>query len=286
MNSFKNIVVGLDISKSSLFVLKRAFLLAKNNNSKVTIVHAIDTNWFSELFSDSNLDELKEQALINIKEQIELIDTKGIEYSIEVDKEAASTYVVDTAVNIGADLIIIGANEKDDRKISLLGSTAHKIAQNFKLPLLIVKNPCENENYKKPVAFTDLSEVSLKSINFSRKFFKQEIKVVYIYKQISEIAFRYYNEFENKDKIQLGIKKKEEEKFKKFTNEHHFKDNELIEESFGLNDALLSYSTKNNNDLVVIGSNGVNYTGSFFYGSTASYLMENLKSDVLIYIPE
>ena len=286
MNNFKNIVVGLDISKNSLSVLKRAFLLAKNNNSKITIVHAIDTNWFSELFSDSNIDELKEHALNSIKEQIELIDTNSIEYSIEIDKETASTYVVDTAVNINADLIIIGANEKDDKKISLLGSTAHRIAQNFKLPLLIVKNSCENETYKKAVAFTDLSEVSLKSINFSREFFKQNLKVVYIYKQMSEIAFRYYNEFENKEKIQLGIKKKEQAKFDKFTKEHKLEDKEILEESFGLNDALLDYTIKNNNDLVVIGSNGVNYTGSFFYGSTASYLMENLKSDILIYIPE
>ena len=58
MKKFENIVVGLDISKASISILQRAFLLAKENNAKVTIIHAIDTNWFAELFTSSNLEEL------------------------------------------------------------------------------------------------------------------------------------------------------------------------------------------------------------------------------------
>ncbi|RXJ63211.1 universal stress protein, partial [Halarcobacter ebronensis] len=57
MKGFENIVVGLDISKHSTYVLQKAFTLAKENSSKVTIVHAIDKGWFSELFSASNFEE-------------------------------------------------------------------------------------------------------------------------------------------------------------------------------------------------------------------------------------
>ncbi len=283
METFKNIVVGLDISKNSTFVLQRAFLLAKENNSKVTIVHAIDNSWFSDLFS--NFDELKDHAIKSIESQISQVDTKEVEYSVLVEKETASTFVVDTAKSLKAYLIIIGANEKDNNEVAVLGSTAHKIAQNGKLPMIIVKNPC-NDNYKNIVAFSDLSEVSFKSLVFAKEFFKQEdIKTVYAYKQMGEIALRYYNEDKNKDKIQLGIKQKESAKFEKFVEEFKITNAELIESNIGVNSALTNYVASNSNDLVVLGSTGVSNPNTFFFGSTTSFLMENLKSDLLIYIP-
>lgn len=283
METFKNIVVGLDISKNSTFVLQRAFLLAKENNSKVTIVHAIDNSWFSDLFS--NFDELKDHAIKSIESQISQVDTKEVEYSVLVEKETASTFVVDTAKSLNAYLIIIGANEKDNNEVAVLGSTAHKIAQNGKLPMIIVKNPC-NDNYKNIVAFSDLSEVSFKSLVFAKEFFKQEdIKTVYAYKQMGEIALRYYNEDKNKDKIQLGIKQKESAKFEKFVEEFKITNAELIESNIGVNSALTNYVASNSNDLVVLGSTGVSNPNTFFFGSTTSFLMENLKSDLLIYIP-
>ncbi len=283
METFKNIVVGLDISKNSTFVLQRAFLLAKENNSKVTIVHAIDNSWFSDLFS--NFDELKDHAINSIESQISQVDTKEVEYSVLVEKETASTFVVDTAKSLNAYLIIIGANEKDNNEVAVLGSTAHKIAQNGKLPMIIVKNPC-NDNYKNIVAFSDLSEVSFKSLVFAKEFFKQEdIKTVYAYKQMGEIALRYYNEDKNKDKIQLGIKQKESAKFEKFVEEFKITNAELIESNIGVNSALTNYVASNSNDLVVLGSTGVSNPNTFFFGSTTSFLMENLKSDLLIYIP-
>lgn len=283
METFKNIVVGLDISKNSTFVLQRAFLLAKENNSKVTIVHAIDNSWFSDLFS--NFDELKDHAINSIESQISQVDTKEVEYSVLVEKETASTFVVDTAKSLNAYLIIIGANEKDNNEVAVLGSTAHKIAQNGKLPMIIVKNPC-NDNYKNIVAFSDLSEVSFKSLVFAKEFFKQkDIKTVYAYKQMGEIALRYYNEDKNKDKIQLGIKQKESAKFEKFVEEFKITNAELIESNIGVNSALTNYVASNSNDLVVLGSTGVSNPNTFFFGSTTSFLMENLKSDLLIYIP-
>lgn len=285
MKGFKNIVVGLDISKHSTYVLQKAFTLAKKNNSKVTIVHAIDNNWFSELFSTSNFDELKSHAMTTINTQLSHVDTKEVEYEILVDKGSASELVVKAAKDLDAYLIIIGANEKDQDEIAILGSTAHKIAQNGRIPMIIVKNPCEGD-YKNMVAFTDLSETSYKSLTFAKKLLNQErIKTTYMYTQISEIAIKYYNEDKNKQKIQQGIKEKENARFGDFIDKYDLKDTELVESNIGVNSGLMNYVEKNKNDLVILGSRGVNNSNSFIFGSTTSFLMENLKSDLLIYVP-
>lgn len=286
MKKFENIVVGLDISTVSISILQRAFLLAKENNSKVTIVHAIDTNWFAELFVSSKLEELQTQTKENIEEIISLIDTYDVEHSIIINKESASTLVVETAKNLDACLIIIGANGKDDKEITLLGSNAHKIAQNSKMPIIIVKDSRKKE-YKNIVSFTDLSEISHASFTFAKEFFKEDnIKTIYAYNQMSELTLKYYNQFDQKEQIHADMKNKESQKVLEFVDKYNLSEIQTLETEAGISSALLNYVEINNPDLVVLGSKGVNNSSAFLYGSTTSYLMENLKSDLLIYVPQ
>ena len=284
MRKFDNIVVGLDISKTSISILKKAFLLAKINNSKITIVHAIVNNWFTELFTPVKLEKVQKHTTKNIQKVLEEIDTIGIEYSIIIGKDTASNFVVDTAKTIDASLIVIGANEKEDQEIALLGSTAHKIAQNSNIPLLIVKNSSEI-SYENIVSFTDLSEVSYSSFIFAKDFFKtNDVKIIYAYNQMSEFTLKYYEEFENKESITSNIHNKEQEKVETFKEKYNIKNLLSIESDKGISSALLDHVNANHNDLVIMGSKGLNNSTSFIYGSTTSYLMENLQSDLLIYV--
>ncbi|EQB35415.1 hypothetical protein M947_09030 [Sulfurimonas hongkongensis] len=286
MENFSDIVVGLDISNNAKEVLNRAFLVAKRNDSKVTIVHAIDAGFFGNFIKDAKIEKLKISAIKGIEKELEGVNTQGLSYTIEVRKAKPSLFVMDEAKERDACMIIIGANEKKDFATTILGSTAHNIAQKSNLPILIVKSK-SGEPYKNIVAFTDLSEVSKKSLLFSQEFFHQEsIKCVYAYKKMSEIAFRYHDDYENRDEIEQEIQAHEQEKFDKFIKENNIKKAGLIEDRIGVTNALTNYVVKNSNDLVVLGSNGVNNAGSFLYGSTASSLMQSLKCDVLVYIPK
>ncbi|WP_415396353.1 universal stress protein [Sulfurimonas sp. CS5] len=286
MENFSNIVVGLDISNNAKEVLNRTFLVAKRNNSKVTIAHAIDTGFLGNFINDEKIEKLKISAIKGIEKELEGVNNQGLSYSIEVQKAKPSILVMDVAKDKDACMIVIGANEKKDFATTILGSTAHNIAQKSHLPLLIVKNN-SSESYKNIVAFTDLSEVSQKSLLFSKAFFNHEIiKCVYAYKKMSEIAFRYQDNYENRDEIEQEIQAFEQEKFDKFVKEHSISNAELIEDRVGVTSALTNFVNQNKNDLVVLGSHGVNNTGSFIYGSTSSSLMQSLKCDVLVYIPK
>lgn len=286
MENFSNIVVGLDISNNAKEVLNKAFLVAKRNDSKVTIAHAIDTGFFGNFINDEKIEKLKISAIKAIEKELEGVNTQGLSYSIEVQKAKPSILIMDVAKDIDASMIVIGANEKKDFATTILGSTAHNIAQKSHLPLLIVKSK-SSEAYKNIVAFTDLSKVSQKSLLFSKAFFNHEvIKCVYAYKKMSEIAFRYQDNYENRDEIEKEIQEFEQEKFDKFVKENNISDAQLIEDRVGVTSALTNFVNQNKNDLVVLGSHGVNNTGSFIYGSTASSLMQSLKCDVLVYIPK
>lgn len=286
MENFSDIVVGLDISNNAKEVLNRAFLLAKRNDSKVTIAHAIDTGFFGNFIKDERIEKLKVSAMKSIEKELESVNTQGLSYSIEIQKAKPSVFVIDTAKNKDACMIVIGANEKKDFATTILGSTAHNIAQKSNLPILIVKSSSD-EAYKNIVAFTDLSDVSRKSLLFAQEFFHQEsIKCVYAYKKMSEIAFRYHDDYENRDEIEQEIQMHEQKKFDKFIEENNIEEAGLIEDRVGVTNALTNYVVKNNNDLVVLGSNGVNNAGSLLYGSTASSMMQSLKCDVLVYIPK
>lgn len=286
MKNFTNIVVGLDISNNAKNVLNRAFLVAKRNDSKVTIVHAVDTGFFGNFIEDAKIDKLETSAIKAIEKELEGVNTQGLSYSIEVQKDKPSVLIMDVAKKEDACMIVIGANEKKDFASTILGSTAHNIAQKSHLPLLIVKSNA-SVAYKNIVTFTDLSKVSQKGIVFSQSFFKHEsIKCVYAYKKMSEIAFRYLDNYENRDEIEQEIQEFEQEKFAKFVKENNISDAELIEDRVGVTSALTTFVNQNKNDLVILGSHGVNNTGSFIYGSTASSLMQSLNCDVLVYIPK
>ena len=60
---------------------------------------------------------------------------------------------------------------------------------------------------------------------------------------------------------------------------------ELIGEDLSINEDLLECINKDDSDLLVLGSKGVNNLNSFIFGSTATYLMQRSPIDTLVYVP-
>ncbi len=283
--SIKNIVVGIDGSIISNEVLKRAFLLAKDKNANITVVHIIETTLMETFFTNKNSDEVKQELMMKIAQEVQELNQYNANATIIVTEGAASDQIISKAQNLKAELIIIGANGKTDLSNKVFGSTAHKIAQQSNLPLLVVKNRCEKE-YSNILAFSDLTPVSEKSIEFAQDFFSQaQFKLVHAYKQLSDFTLTFYNALEAKEKLQDKVKNDIVKKFEEFTKKVNIKESQLIEAYYSFNDVLLEASEKEKNDLIVLGSHGIKNTTSFLHGSTSSYLMENVKSDVLVYVP-
>ncbi len=283
MSKVKNIVVAIDTSIMANEVLKRAFCLAKSKKVHLNIIHCIDIPWFDKL---KDKKEIIKKTKEKIKEDVKKLNKQNIDCTIFVKSGDPAKVIVKEAKDLKAILIIIGAYSKENLKSKILGSNAHNISQKSNLPVLIVKN-LYVEEYKSVLAFTDLSKVSKKSIEFSKEFFDDaNFKLIHVSKKISDFALTYYNiEADNNVYLEEAKKHKKEqiENFKTKVKVPHI---EVVEEAGSFNEVLLDLANKEDSDLVVLGSRGVKTANSFFFGSKTSFLMKSLSSDVLVYVPQ
>ena len=290
MGTLNKIIVAMDNSKISEEVLKRALLLADEKNCSIAVVHAISAPWFDipDYFGGKEIKDINET---DIREKIEhrvqkLSQDTNIKCSVLVSKGDIADIIIYEAKHQNAQMIILGAHSKKDLKTKKFGSIAQKVTQNSHLPVLVVKTPAVH-NYKNILVPSDLSDFSKKSILFTKNIFKQGvIKLVYIYQQPVDVDMDFYDlSFDEKVKLNEGVELFAKEDLKNFEKDVDIEKGDFIESSTTIENDLTNFIEKNGNDLVIIGSHGVKNITSFLFGSTASFLMKESPSDILVYVP-
>ena len=290
MGTLNRIIAAVDNSKIADEVLKRALLLANGEDCVITVVHTIDVPWFDtpDFFGGEEIKEIDE---IQIKKKIEekvqkLNKDTNIKYSVLISRGDASDKIVHIAQQENAQIIILGAHSKEDITTKKFGSTAQKVTQDSHLPVLIVKNQA-SEDYKNILVPTDVSEFSQKSILFAKKIFNEELmKLAYLYQYANSYDIDFYNlSPEDEELINERMKFHANEHLERFEKSVGIKKGNLIENSINIDDDLINLIKKNDNDLVIIGSHGTKNIKSFLFGSTASFLMKESPSDILVYVP-
>jgi len=179
MKKLKRIIVGIDIFEKSNNVLKRAFMLAKENRAELFIVHAVQTPWLSipSYFGGKEIAVDTKGIKKKIEKKIKALrkDTE-VPYSILVKEGSADDILLYESKLLKADMLILGGNGKN--KKNFLGITAEKVAHQSHLPVLIVKNSAK-EAYQNILAPTDFNIQSKQSILFAQNIFPDaKIKVV------------------------------------------------------------------------------------------------------------
>ncbi|MCK5110587.1 MAG: universal stress protein [Arcobacteraceae bacterium] len=290
MGTLNRIVAAIDNSQMADEVLKRALLLANKGNCVITVVHTIDVPWFDkpDFFGGEEIKEIDEiQIKKKIEEKVEKLNKDtNIKYSVLISRGDASDKIVHIAQQENAQIIILGAHSKEDITTKKFGSTAQKVTQNSHLPVLVIKNQA-NEYYKNILIPTDVSEFSQKSILFAKKIFDEEsMKLAYLYQYANSYDIDFYSFGPEDEKlINERMEFHANEHLEKFKKSVGIEKGNLIESSTSIDDDLINLIEKNNNDLVIIGSHGTKNIKSFLFGSTASFLMKESPSDILVYIP-
>ena len=284
MKKLKRIVVGIDVFAESNNVLKRAFMMAKQNKAELFIVHAVQAPWFSvpSYFGNKEITVDTKGITKKIEKKIKAADKDtNVLYSILVKEGAADDILRYESKLVKADLIIIGANTKNKKKV--LGTTAEKIAHQSHLPVLIVKNSAK-DTYKNIVAPTDFHTQSKQSILFVQNIFPtakinvvNSSEVIYVDGPYTVVGpgFVQYNEV---------AKACAEKDLKDFMKELSIKKGKIIDGKANSKKTLLKYIDKGSYDLVVVGSRGT--TGfKALLGSVASSILRETPKDVLVYVP-
>ncbi|MDH3696587.1 MAG: universal stress protein [Nitrosopumilus sp.] len=142
---FQNILVPFDLSTQSTRAFKVALDLAKNYNSKVTLLTCLEGDAWQHKFYDSRADAelLKKQKKVTEKylEKLEsLADKNNVAIKSQILKsKSVVNDIVTFAKSRKYDLIVIGSHGRTGFDKLLLGSVANGVSQKSSCPILIVK---------------------------------------------------------------------------------------------------------------------------------------------------
>ena len=140
-NRFKKILVGLDGSANSIRGLNQAISLARQSQGIITGIHVLPE--FPPSY-EINIKSYRAQLSKQGKKFMDFARTSAARHGIEFnEKVTSSKNVVDTVVGFGSrnrfDVIVIGSRGLGSPRANYMGSIAHGIVNNSKLPVLVVK---------------------------------------------------------------------------------------------------------------------------------------------------
>ncbi|MCV0431702.1 universal stress protein [Nitrosopumilus sp.] len=142
---FQNILVPFDLSNQSTRAFKVALDIAKNYNSKVTLLTCIEGDAWHHKYYDARADAelIKKQKKVS-KKYLEKLEMSAKKNNVSIKSQIiASKSVVNDIVNFAKsrkhDLIVIGSHGRTGFDKLLLGSVANGVSQKTKCPVLIVK---------------------------------------------------------------------------------------------------------------------------------------------------
>lgn len=142
MTEYNHVLLASDLSTHSEQIAGRASEMARESNAKLSVVYVMEHSPIAyggeySIPIDANLEETLE------KQACESLAKLGKKFNIEQSNQylasgSVKLAVVDTAKEIGADLIVVGTHGHHGLDV-LLGSRANAILHNAKCDVLVVR---------------------------------------------------------------------------------------------------------------------------------------------------
>ncbi len=287
MKKIKRILVGIDVFEKSNNVLKRALVIARENEAELFIVHAVETPWLSvpSYFGSKELDIDIKGITKTIEKKLKALNMdKKVPYFIYVKEDDADDLLLCAAKWSKADMMVLGAHSKTKSRKRFLGSIVQKVVHQSHLPVLIVKNNATGA-YKNIVAPTDFQIQSKQSILFAKNVFPSfKINIVNAFQTVYAMEAPYATMGPDITEYNNMARSSAKKEMKNFIQEVSLKKGEILDGELDSKEALIKYINKNCYDLVVVGSRGTSGFKSLL-GSVAIYILRETTSDVLIYVP-
>ncbi|WP_049721952.1 universal stress protein [Gilvimarinus polysaccharolyticus] len=141
MSSYQHILVGLDLTRESSDILRKAINLAQACGAKLTVAHVIEPLTFA-YGGDMPIDLSEVQDQLQIKAEQELLRLIGhIDYPVEQEHVLLgqpATELHYLAKQIEADLIAVGSHGRKGFAL-LLGSTSNSVLHGASCDVLAIR---------------------------------------------------------------------------------------------------------------------------------------------------
>jgi nucleotide-binding universal stress UspA family protein len=284
MKKMQHVLVATDRSAMAKEALKRAIDIAKEQDAQLFIIHVIASPFIESPYLKPKDDNEIKNAIID---EIDSLNTKyKLEYNLFIEHGNVADMIIYKAKQLEADLIVVGCHGKADIDSNYFGTTTLKLIQRTHLPVLVVKNEVKGI-YQRMIVPTDMSDSSKESILFANTLFtKPTRKYLFAHEIFTKLSsMTYHISEEQRQSINIELEMTARAKLKAFVKDVGGGDMDFIHYKASVNEDLLNYIIKDQADLLVLGSKGVNNLNSFVFGSTASFLLHMSPTDVLVYVP-
>ena len=291
MKKLQRILVAIDVFANPDNILKRAFMIAKENEAELYIVQAIKVPLFSvpDYFGSKKVAVNIKGIKNEIEQKIKSLNiASNVTYHLFVKEGNPDDIILYESKLIKAEMIIIGAHTKSKNKKNRFGTTAQKVAHQSHVPVLIVKNKVKKA-YKNIIAPTDFAMQSKQSILFVQNICTSaQISLVNAYEAfyVTGIytAGAYSLENIDTEMYDKAAKAASQNNMKALKKELGISKGKVIDGELNSKEALLKYIDKGTYDLVVLGSRGTSGAMALL-GSVAYTLLREVSADILVYVP-
>lgn len=286
MASAARIMLATDLSHRCDRALDRAVLIARDWQSELAVVHALqesvgldEQSAYSDLWTYRPRADPATVVRRRLTQDL-LMEDPGIGISVHVETGRPASVILEAAALMQPELIVLGVARDETLGRMLLGDTVQRLIRHSPLPFLIVRAR-PYAAYQSMIVATDFSESAQLAFQTAVRFFPQAAPTLF---HAYDVPFARYL---GRAQVEQELDFLSAEAADKFLAEAGLAPDEakrvtrLVEH--GMPDGLLrGYSQNSSRHLTVVGTHGGGVVYDTFIGSTARKIIDAVPGDVLV----
>ncbi|MDN3724193.1 universal stress protein [Aequorivita sp. SDUM287046] len=183
----KKILVPVDFSIHSEYAMEVAAKIARKQNAEIIALHMIGLS-DAVVTRDENNESVEVLLYMKLakKRFAEFVDReylKGITVTDTVHNYRIFSEINEVALNLGAELIVMGSHGTSGLKEVFVGSNTEKVVRTSEVPVLVIKHRHENFNPQLGIFACDFQDNSLGPYRRAKNLFEAlgiEMQMLYV----------------------------------------------------------------------------------------------------------
>jgi len=292
MTTIRSIVAATDLSAPARHAADRAARLAHASGASLALVHAVSDSAIEALRRGLGGQDAIAQSLLDDarKRMHSLADDLAARYAIPVAEHlgVGSTIeeIVHEAGERDADLVVTGTRGTTFMRSHLIGSTAERIVNRSRRPVLMVRQTA-HESYRRALVPVDFSQWSDQAVRLARAVAPDAMLVLMHAVEVPFEGYMRYAGVRNELIAEYRSKARHEarEQLRELARRIDFEPGRWIECLPDAGDAwmqIVQQEQEQDCDLIVIGKHGRGALEELIVGSTTRMVMAEAAGDVLI----
>ncbi len=144
-NAIERVLIPVDFSDCSLDALEFGIQVARRFESSVTLLHVLEWAWLRQHFTISELAEgqsARQEMEASLAQYADVLRREGLTVDTVIrGGGGAADFVIETAQEQNADLVIMGTHGRRGIQRAFMGSVAASVLRQAPCPVLTVKSP-------------------------------------------------------------------------------------------------------------------------------------------------